>query len=684
MNKPVDKQLLLSGVATFPQSVLPKPVTLKPEPHTIDNDPRIFARAYSTFEIKASDTKGDKRIIRGVASTPSPDRMDDIVEPDGAKFKLPLPLLWQHSSRDPIGNVVEVDVTKDGIAIVAEIAKDVDETIERAWRLIKAGLVRGLSIGFRALDVEEIKGSYGYRIKSWEWLELSAVTIPANQDASISNVKKFSTEPVASDTAPSGGTTKPSGVSGKPIRLKEAIVNTIAEQITALETKRAATVAAMEGAVQKSLEEGRSTSQDEQELFDEKNAEVDAIDSDLNRLRSLEKAKAVTAKPIVAQTQREGTDERSSAIIIKTEQKLPPGIAFARFARCKALARIDGESPRVIAKELYGEDSIVYAVMTKAAVPAASTTNATWLKPLVDDFGGVFGDFVEFLRPQTILGKFGTGGIPGLRSVPFRVPLVGQTSGGQGYWVGEGKPKPLTKFDFARSVLEPLKVANIAVATMEVLRDSSPSADAIIRDGLAGALKERLDIDFVDPAKAAVAGVSPASITNGVTAIPSSGSDSAAVRADIQALFGAFIAANNPPSSAVFIMTTATAMALGMMQNPMGNLEFPGVGMNGGTLMGIPVITSDYVPDGVVILANANDIYLADEGGITVDMSREASLQMDDAPTNDSVTPTPAPLVSLWQTNSVGFLAERTINWKKRRAEAVQLLTGVEWGAPAP
>src|SRR5690625_7199109 len=88
-------------------------------------------------------------------------------------------------------------------------------------------------------------------------------------------------------------------------------------------------------------------------------------------------------------------------------------------------------------------------------------------------------DFVEFLRPQTILARFGRDGVPSLRQVPFRTALVGQTSGGEGYWVGEGKAKPLTKFDFSRRSLEPLKVANIAVVTEELLRDSSPSAEAL-------------------------------------------------------------------------------------------------------------------------------------------------------------------------------------------------------------
>ena len=144
-------------------------------------------RAYSTFTIKAVDD--DQRIIDGIASTPSPDRIGDILEPKGATFALPLPLLWQHNAAEPIGHVTHAKVTADGIAIRAQIAKGVLPRIDEAWALIKSGLVRGLSVGFRALDTEQIPNSFAVKFKAWEWLELSAVTIPMNAQASIHTVK---------------------------------------------------------------------------------------------------------------------------------------------------------------------------------------------------------------------------------------------------------------------------------------------------------------------------------------------------------------------------------------------------------------------------------------------------------------------------------------------------------------
>jgi HK97 family phage prohead protease len=149
----------------------------------------MITRAWSTLTLKKLDEV--ERFIEGIASTPITDRQDDIVEPTGAKFALPLPLLWQHRAERPIGKVIAAEVSEHGIGIKAIIGRGV-AYIDEAWALIERELVRGLSIGFKPLKSEPIEGSdFGRRFKSWEWLELSAVTIAANQDASISSIKAF-------------------------------------------------------------------------------------------------------------------------------------------------------------------------------------------------------------------------------------------------------------------------------------------------------------------------------------------------------------------------------------------------------------------------------------------------------------------------------------------------------------
>jgi hypothetical protein len=471
----------------------------------------------------------------------------------------------------------------------------------------------------------------------------------------------------------------------------------LAEQIASLEAKRAAIVARMEAVLKKGIDEGRTTETGEKEEVDTLQAEIEQIDGDLVRLKNLQKIKGETAKPVNGNTRETGSDSRdpaTPAIVLHSRgEDVAKGIRFARFVKARAVAGLEMKkgvlvAPLDIAKGMYPKDAVLHEILTKANVTAGGT-NAThhWGSQLVGTETAMFADFVEWLRPQTIVGRFGMGGIPALRQVPFRVALVGQTSGGAGYWVGESQAKPLTKFDFSRTTLAPLKVANIAVITMELLRDSSPSAETIVRDQLGAALRERTDIDFIDPAKAAVAGVSPASIAQGIVAIPSSGNQLAAIEADVAELFAAFIAANNPPTSGVWIMSATTALRLSMVRTELGNYAFPNISMSGGTFFNLPVIVSEHVPvdtaGGYVMLVNASDIYFADDGEVAVDMSQEASLQMLDNPTNASDSPPVATsLVSLWQTNSVGFRAERTLNWARRRASAVAVLGGVHWGEP--
>jgi HK97 family phage prohead protease len=161
---------------------------------TIRKDAAPMTRAYSLIEFKAVDE--EKRIITGLATTPSVDRVGDVVDPKGAKYQLPVPLLLGHDSSQPIGNVTKATITKNGIEITAQIAKTdeagtLKDRLDEAWQSIKLGLIRGLSIGFRSIDSERIEGTFGVRFTKWEWLELSAVVVPANSDASIQTIKQF-------------------------------------------------------------------------------------------------------------------------------------------------------------------------------------------------------------------------------------------------------------------------------------------------------------------------------------------------------------------------------------------------------------------------------------------------------------------------------------------------------------
>lgn len=150
-------------------------------------------RAYSFITIKAVNE--EDRIIEGVATTPAPDRVGDVVNPLGAKFQLPLPFLWQHNHEEPIGHVIEATATKSGISFKARIAKTEDpgrlkDLLDFAWQCIKMKLVAAVSIGFRPVKYAFLTDG-GIDFEEWDWFELSAVTIPCQAQATINSVKSI-------------------------------------------------------------------------------------------------------------------------------------------------------------------------------------------------------------------------------------------------------------------------------------------------------------------------------------------------------------------------------------------------------------------------------------------------------------------------------------------------------------
>ncbi len=661
----------------------------------------MLHRAYSLLTIKSVDA--EQRIITGIATSVTPDRMADVVEPKGAQFKLPIPLLWQHDSRQPIGEVFAATVTGTEIQIQARIATITEpgtlkDRLDEAWHSIKAGLVKGLSIGFSSIDTAEIKGSYGLHFLKWLWLELSAVTIPANLDATIVTIKSLDVGLAAiGKESDRESPRKPSGVSDlrvvKAMRPQDrsAMKTSIADQTKAFEATRATKAARMTAIMEKAGDDGVTLDAAQTEEYDGLVLEVTALDTHLTRLAAHEKTMAAQAKPIDGTTAEKAAESRGPDRIIRVERTLPPGVLFARYAMCMGASRgIPAEAMR-LAKEHYRDDPGVLKLVEKTAVAGGSTTGSHWLDDMVPY--NVMQDFIAFLRPGSIIGKFGgpnPGGgpnYPSLNRVGFNERVSGMSTGFTAGWVGEGLPAlPSAAVTFNIQLLFN-KLAALAVLSKEAIRFSNPNAETRVRDELAKAVNAKMDLDFVDPAKAASGTTSPASITYGVVATTPTGTTAAFARTDLATLIGNYATGLLDPSDIVLIMSAQMALQLSMMVNTLGNADFPDISMKGGSLRGFPVIVSEHLTSvgspstQTIIAVKASDVYLADDGVVTVEASDQASIEMVDTSSQSLISGTGASLVSLWQTGGVGLMAQREITWKLRRATAVQYLSPAAYKA---
>lgn len=100
------------------------------------------------------------------------------------------PLLWQHKSDSPIGQLA-LESRADGLWCKGQLLMVLAEA-QKAYVLIKAGIVRGLSIGFEAIK-DSVEGGVRH-LKEIKLYEGSIVTFPMNEMALIMSVKGFETK----------------------------------------------------------------------------------------------------------------------------------------------------------------------------------------------------------------------------------------------------------------------------------------------------------------------------------------------------------------------------------------------------------------------------------------------------------------------------------------------------------
>lgn len=153
-------------------------------------------RTYGLLQRCGMSETDDYLEISGIATTPNIDRMNRSFDPMGAKYQTPMPLLWQHDDEKPVGTISMAKATPNGIPFKARIPKvkeagKLKERVDEALHSLKYGLISSVSIGARVLDGGmdyDEKGTL--MISAWEWLELSLVTIPANDQAILAAVER--------------------------------------------------------------------------------------------------------------------------------------------------------------------------------------------------------------------------------------------------------------------------------------------------------------------------------------------------------------------------------------------------------------------------------------------------------------------------------------------------------------
>ena len=133
--------------------------------------------------------------IKGYASTNDTDRAGDVIDKEAwekgglENFGNNPIILFNHDYNRPIGRATGLETDDRGLKLTANISKSAGDVTN----LVKEGILRAFSVGFRVKDADYIEETDGLKISDAELFEISVVSVPANQAATFSVAKSFDT-----------------------------------------------------------------------------------------------------------------------------------------------------------------------------------------------------------------------------------------------------------------------------------------------------------------------------------------------------------------------------------------------------------------------------------------------------------------------------------------------------------
>lgn len=158
-------------------------------------DKKFFINTGDLKVKSSTEASSDSITIAGYANTSDRDRANEIVKPEAwtkgvDNFRTNPILLYQHDHSKPIGRVRNVRVDKKGIFVEATVSK----AAETVQSLIRDGVLKSFSVGFKIKDADYDRKNDTLVIKDLELLEISVVSVPMNQTSLFSIRKAFDSD----------------------------------------------------------------------------------------------------------------------------------------------------------------------------------------------------------------------------------------------------------------------------------------------------------------------------------------------------------------------------------------------------------------------------------------------------------------------------------------------------------
>lgn len=151
----------------------------------------MTAATLENLEIKAEVSIDDTGTVTGIAwPFGKPDSYGDLIEPSAFNFAPEVPMLMEHDGRKVVGIWNSYAVTDKGLEVKGRLFVEGVDPAKQARRHMKAGVMSGLSIGYR-LHEHKARPEGGRVLTSLTITEISLCRRPVHPDARTIEVKSI-------------------------------------------------------------------------------------------------------------------------------------------------------------------------------------------------------------------------------------------------------------------------------------------------------------------------------------------------------------------------------------------------------------------------------------------------------------------------------------------------------------
>jgi HK97 family phage major capsid protein len=348
-----------------------------------------------------------------------------------------------------------------------------------------------------------------------------------------------------------------------------------------LKEKRSKKIADMQQTLQKAEQESRDLSDTESQAFDSAKAEIRSLDQQISRAETVaELERRADAAPVTEQpfTQL----EQRVSVLAALRHLMDPNkypLEGAEREYSAEMSRRSGQQPAGV--------YVPFSTLETRA-PMLTTTSPE-IVPTVHRADLYIDAFRRALISQRLGVRILTG-LSGNLSIPKRG--AGTSSG----WVAENIALPETGMDFDSMTMTPRHVGAWTELSRQLILQSSPDVETLIRDDLARAVAEKVDEALINGGAVAT---EPTGILRASGTLQ--GSMTGPTWAQILAVIG-LLEDNNVPGAWQWLFSPKAARVLrGTTKNP-ANLEYL---FQEGRVGELPAMSTSFVPDASATLGCA-------------------------------------------------------------------------------